>query len=93
MPGGIDYHFCPTCGSTLYWVSPSPIGGPPVVAIAVGNFVDPDFPLPAAELNTKDRHNWVVPVDAGATQVHDPLDGSMSLEAMVPSFGLDATTE
>ena len=59
---------------------------------AVGNFVDPGFPLPATELNTKDRHHWVVPV-SGAVQVHDPLDGSMSLEAMVPSFGRDATTE
>jgi hypothetical protein len=55
----IDYHFCPTCGSTVYWTF-----GEPLIAIAVGNFVDPDFPLPMREYNTRFRHRWVLPVSS-----------------------------
>jgi hypothetical protein len=56
---GIDYHFCTTCGSTAYWTIE---GSPPFFAIAVGNFVDPDFPTPAIEMHTAMRHQWVPPV-------------------------------
>lgn len=60
---GIDYHFCPTCGSTVYWT----IEGPPkFFAITVGNFVDPDFPAPTTEMNTALRHAWVPPVPGAA---------------------------
>ena len=57
----IDYHFCPTCGSTVYWtVEGQP--GTTMIAIAVGNFVDPGFRRPMREYNTKLRHRWVLPV-------------------------------
>ena len=56
---GIDYHFCTTCGSNVYRT----IAGPSVLfAIAVGNFVDPDFPAPMVETYTSLRHHWVTPV-------------------------------
>ena len=61
--GGVDYHFCPTCGSTVYWTN----DGMPGLRIATGNFVDPDFPVPTMDAYTKLRHNWVSPVP-GATQ-------------------------
>ena len=92
VPGGIDYHFCPICGSTLYWVATSPLTGQRNVAVAVGNFVDTDFPEPTTELFTKYRHHWVPPVP-GASQVHDPLDGSVPLESMLPSFGPNPAAE
>jgi hypothetical protein len=92
VPGGIDYHFCTTCGSTLYWSMDSPINGRRVFAIAVGNFVDPDFPAPTTEFFTKFRHRWVAPVP-GAVQLPDPGDGSVSLESMVPSLGDDTNSE
>jgi hypothetical protein len=92
VPGGIDYHFCATCGSTLYWVSVSPLTGQRVIAVAVGNFVEPDFPMPTTEFFTKFRHHWVPPVP-GALEVFDPLDGSMTLEAMVPSYQQDSSAE
>jgi hypothetical protein len=41
--GGATYHFCPECGSTVYWdiaVAPDFLG------VAVGNFIDPTFPPP-----------------------------------------------
>ena len=92
VPGGIDYHFCTTCGSTLYWVTVSPFTGERIVVIAVGNFVDPDFPMPTTEFFTKFRHPWVPPIP-DAVELYDPLDGSVSLESMVPSFGEDPATE
>jgi hypothetical protein len=56
-----DYHFCTTCGSTVYWtVEGSP--GNTVIGIAVRNFVDQDFPAPMREYHTSMRHPWVSPV-------------------------------
>ena len=59
----VTYHFCPTCGSTVYWEVEGLYRGLPV-----GNFVDPDFPPPTQELHTADRHRWVTPIP-GADQV------------------------
>lgn len=59
----IRYHFCPKCGSTVFWT----FEGRPVLVIAVGSFADPDFPAPTAELHTPYRHHWVQPV-VGADQ-------------------------
>jgi len=59
----VSYHFCATCGSTVFWT----IDGRPGMAIAVGNFDDPDFPGPTVELHTLHRHYWVQPVE-GAQQ-------------------------
>ena len=57
----VDSHFSATCGSTVYWdlfLS----DGSREVGVAVGNFVDPDFPMPAVEYSTRLRHGWVPPV-------------------------------
>ena len=59
----VTYHFCPTCGSTVFWT----FAGRPIMVIAVGNFADPGFPAPTAELHSPLRHHWVQPVD-GAEQ-------------------------
>jgi hypothetical protein len=59
----VDYHFCATCGSTVYWDLTLSTGRREI-GIAVGNFVDPDFPEPAVEYNTTLRHRWVSPVPA-----------------------------
>ena len=40
---GATYHFCPECGSTVYWeISVAP----EVLGVAVGGFTDPTFPPP-----------------------------------------------
>jgi hypothetical protein len=36
----LTFHFCPTCGSTVYWESE---GFPGYVAVAIGNFA-PEIP-------------------------------------------------
>jgi hypothetical protein len=67
---GIDYNFCATCGSTVYWTFS--FDGQSITAIAVGNFVDPDFPMPTVEYFTSRRHHWVPPVpDAAQDPVPD----------------------
>ena len=64
-----DYHFCTTCGSTLYWtLEGSP--GETLIGVAVGNFVDRDFPPPTMEYHTRMRHRWV-PVSSA--QQHETL--------------------
>jgi hypothetical protein len=63
---GIDYRFCSTCGSTLYWSYE--FGGRSITGIAVGNFVDPGFPAPTVEYFTDTRHHWVPPVPGAAQE-------------------------
>jgi hypothetical protein len=52
----LTFHFCPTCGSTVYWEGE---GFPGHVAVAVGNFADPNFPAPAIAVWEQSRHAWV----------------------------------
>jgi hypothetical protein len=52
----LTFHFCPTCGSTVYWESE---GFPGYVAVAIGNFADPDFPAPTIAVWEESRHPWV----------------------------------
>jgi hypothetical protein len=63
----IDYHFCSTCGSTVFWRVQGRRDAPSLIGIAVGNFVDPDFPPPAREYYAKLRHRWVSPVTLAET--------------------------
>jgi hypothetical protein len=65
----IDYTFCPTCGSTVFWNFA--FEEQSITGLAVGNFVDPDFPAPTVEFCTATRHHWVSPVP-GAEQVDPP---------------------
>jgi hypothetical protein len=53
-----DYHFCTTCGSTVYWTMPGG-AGETLIGIAVGNFVEREFPSPMQEYQTRMRHHWV----------------------------------
>jgi hypothetical protein len=41
--GGATYHFCPECGSTVYWDISA---APDFLGVAVGAFTDPTFPPP-----------------------------------------------
>ena len=52
----VTFHFCLTCGGTLYWH----LGGyPDVIAVAVGAFADPSFPAPKHSVYEARRHAWV----------------------------------
>jgi hypothetical protein len=52
----VTFHFCPECGSTVFWL---PHRKPEAVAVAVGSFADPAFPAPTQAVYTEHSHPWV----------------------------------
>lgn len=52
---GISFHFCPGCGSTVYWEFAAM---PDLVAVAVGAFADPCFPAPRHSVFEARSHGW-----------------------------------
>jgi hypothetical protein len=52
----VTFHFCPICGSTVYWEGE---GFPEYVAVAIGNFADPSFPPPTIAVWEQSRHAWL----------------------------------
>jgi hypothetical protein len=52
------FHFCPRCGSTVYY---EPESLPEFVAIPVGAFADPAFSPPTVSVYESRMHRWVVP--------------------------------
>jgi hypothetical protein len=57
--GGATFHFCPACGSTVYW---EPAGIPELLYVAVGAFADPDFPPPRVSVYEERQHPWTLAV-------------------------------
>lgn len=55
--GRITFHFCPTCGSTVYWEIDAL---PEFVAVAVGAFADREFPGPSVSVYGARQHQWVM---------------------------------
>ena len=53
----VTFHFCPVCGSTVWWQARRLKG---MTAIAVGAFADPHFPAPQQAVYAEHRHAWVV---------------------------------
>jgi hypothetical protein len=52
----LTFHFCPQCGSTVFWELDSV---PDVIAVAVGAFAKLDFPAPRVSVYESRRHSWV----------------------------------
>ncbi|HEU4379038.1 MAG TPA: GFA family protein [Hyphomicrobiaceae bacterium] len=52
----LTFHFCPVCGSTVYWEGQGFAG---LVAVAIGTFADPNFPAPNIAVWEETRHPWV----------------------------------
>jgi len=59
------FHFCPVCGSSVCW---EPQRKPDMIAVAVGAFADPDFPMPEQSVSDELRHSWIVFSDAMTTR-------------------------
>jgi hypothetical protein len=51
----LRFHFCPTCGSSVYW---SADHSPEYVGIAVGCFADPNFPPPSVSGWEESMAKW-----------------------------------
>lgn len=54
--GAITFHFCPRCGSNVWW---DPEARPTLISVAGGAFADRDFPPPERMVWTQHRHPWV----------------------------------
>jgi hypothetical protein len=68
--GTLAFHFCPTCGSTVYFEHDA---FPGIVGVATGNFADPNFSPPTIAFWEQLRHRWLslppeIPLDRMAKQ-------------------------
>lgn len=54
----LTFHFCPTCGSTVYYTNDALPG---FVGVALGAFADPGRWVPAFSVYERTRHPWVQP--------------------------------
>lgn len=52
----VRMHFCPTCGSTVYWKADS---APSWIGLAVGAIADPTFAPPVISVFEQSKHAWV----------------------------------
>ena len=52
----ISFHFCPECGSSVYWQASR---FPRHYGVAVGAFADPTFPSPAFSVWEEAMHRWL----------------------------------
>lgn len=51
-----EFHFCPECGSTV-WYRSRPHAD--AIAVAIGAFADPTFPAPRFSVYEARKHAWV----------------------------------
>jgi len=52
----VRMHFCPTCGSTVYW---KPDAAPSIIGVAVGALADPTFTPPTLSVFEQSKHAWL----------------------------------
>ena len=52
----IRFHFCPNCGSSVFWEGDR---SPTTCGIAVGCFADPDFPAPTSSGWEESMDRWL----------------------------------
>ncbi len=52
----ITFHFCPSCGSTVFYHQDQ---DPEQTAVPVGAFADPEFPPPTVSVYEVWQHPWV----------------------------------
>lgn len=52
----LTFHFCPTCGSNVFWEAEV---APDMLSVAVGAFADPTFPAPSRTVWCESRHGWL----------------------------------
>ena len=62
----VHMHFCPNCGTTVYWEADLRPGW---IGVALGAFADPTFPRPTGSVWEETRHPWV---DFGHQLEHYP---------------------
>jgi hypothetical protein len=67
------FHFCPDCGSTVFYTEPTE---PDFVVVMVGAFADPTFPPPTESGYESRKHPWLsipVEVERDGSELWAPL--------------------
>lgn len=57
---GAEFHFCPVCGSTVYYTADADDAR---IGIKIGAFADPTFPPPKITGYTQYRHPWTMDLE------------------------------
>jgi hypothetical protein len=52
----VTFHFCPDCGSSVFWTRDH---RPDLMTVAVGAFADPGFPKATVAFWTEHSHGWL----------------------------------
>lgn len=52
----VDTHFCPVCGSAVYFHAEF---DPDAICVSIGNLADPGFPPPQYSVWQRCKHHWV----------------------------------
>jgi hypothetical protein len=63
---GAEFHFCPVCGSTVYYTSDADDAR---IGIKIGTFADPTFPPPKITGHIKYRHPWTMDLEGLSLEV------------------------
>ncbi|NIJ38919.1 hypothetical protein FHR22_003643 [Sphingopyxis panaciterrae] len=67
---GVSFHFCPECGSSLWW---EPERLPHLIGVAAGAFADPGFPMPEQAVWAEERHRWLELPSEIAAHARNPV--------------------
>jgi hypothetical protein len=54
---GATYHFCPVCGSTVWYTADADESR---IGVKIGAFTDPTFPAPKVSGFEADQHPWAM---------------------------------
>jgi hypothetical protein len=68
----VRFHFCPNCGTTVYWEADA---WPDLYILAVGAFADPNFPAPSVSIFEESRHTGTQLPD-GTRHFQGPITAS-----------------
>jgi hypothetical protein len=85
----IEIHFCPDCGSSVFWYAEF---DPGFIGISFGAFADPSMPRPTFSVWERTRHPWVTfdhRLDRFAVQ---PEIGDRDLEQLIHGATNDRTS-
>ena len=66
----VTFHFCPACGSSLWW---EPERMPHLIGVAAGAFADPAFPMPEQAVWASNQHEWIAFPDELPTHAENPV--------------------
>ena len=66
----VGFHFCPDCGSNVWW---EPARFPGLIGVALGAFADPTFPAPEQAVFMRHKHHWLeLPREMAAFECNPP---------------------